>query len=53
MVDAGGVPVCRVRQYVNSCHMYIVTTCTLLIISLVKPIPCSKLSATSCFTLEQ
>ena len=22
MVDAGGVPVCRVRQCVNSCHRY-------------------------------
>ena len=53
VVDAGGVPVCRVRQYVNSCHMYIVSICTLLIISLVKPIPCRKSFATSCFTLEQ
>ena len=24
VVDAGGVPVCRVRQYVNSCYRYIV-----------------------------
>ena len=30
VVDAGGVPVCRVRQYVDSCHMYIVSICTLL-----------------------
>ena len=53
VVDAGGVPVSRVRQYVNSCHRYIVSFCTLLIIYLVKPIPCSKSFTTSCFTLEQ
>ena len=23
VVDVGGVPVCRVRQYVNSCYSYV------------------------------